>query len=125
MNVGCALSAQDTSGRGVNVAQQPVSNSVVRNGLKSVVHRVQLRKRAQPCCACQRYRVVRREPADRSAQVDIRPQHRAALAFELHGDHTLTYRLSYCAAEGGQQDRLNRPAEPAPAVVQLGCLLDA
>ncbi len=81
VNVGCALSA-DTSGRGVNVAQQPVSNSVVRNGLKGVVHRP---ANAQPCCACQRYRVVRREP---SREVDIRPQLAERPSPSLHGDHT-------------------------------------
>ena len=84
---------------------------------------VQLLKR-RPVRACQRNRVVRREPANASAYVDIRSQHRAPLALEFYGDHTVTDGLGYRAAQRGKYDLLNRPSEPAPSVVHLKCLLD-
>src|SRR5947209_14505062 len=107
------------------MSQQPVSNSVVWNGFEDVVDGVQLlnRRRALPVRACQRNRIVRREPADGSAQVDVWSQHRAPLALEFYGDHAVTDRLGYCSAQRAKQDLLNRPSEPAPSVIELGCLL--
>ena len=62
----------------------------------------------RPVRACQRNRVVRGEPANGSAQVNVRPQHRTASPLQVYRDHTLADGLGDRSTQRRQQNFLYR-----------------
>ena len=118
--------AEQPRGRCVQITQQPVADSVVRDGLQRAVHIVEqlLCAGALALGAVQRDRIDGGEPADRPAQVDIGFEHRPARPAEVNGDGPVADRGRDRPAQRGQQDFLDRHPKPAPRVVDLGGLRD-
>ena len=93
MSAGAGGAEQPRCGR-IQVTQQPIADSVVRDGIQRAVHVVEqlLGAGAFALGAVESDRIDGGEPADRPAQVDVGFEHRPARPAEVDGDAPVTDR---------------------------------
>ena len=102
--------AQQPRGRCMQVPQQSITDPMMRHRLEGVAHLREELRRAGALVAYARQldRVDRGEPADRPAEVDIRPQHGSPGAGEVDASHAVTHSDCQAARKCCQQDLLGR-----------------
>ena len=105
----------------MQVSQQSVPDPVMRHRLECVTHlREELRRAgALVAYAGELDRVDRGEPADRPAEVDIRPQHGSSGAGEVDTGHAVTHGDCQAARQCCQQDLFGRGLQYAARIVDL------
>ena len=109
-DVRCAGSSQQPCGRGVQIAQEPIADPVVRHRIHGLADLSEQLGSAGGLAAHagQRDRIDRGEPTDGPVEVDIRPQNRAARAGEVHGRNAFADGGRNAAGQRSQQDLLGR-----------------